>query len=343
MERQRERRQCKEVKCKGCLELLSGGPSYTCHINECNFKLHKSCAELSRQTHHPEHPLTLSGVPAEYRLARRCYACKHFSMGFAYTCSVCKFNIDIICSQKSQTIKHTKHQHPLTTLRTALFLCDACGLEHEGVSYLSSTCKFWINQSCASPPDTVKHVDHDHPLTICYSFPQEYYDFVTRCDICSENLNKTYWTYFCAKCRYFAHLNCATAATATSQEEQFGNKPSLPNETENTKACNACVQPISAPFYHCAQCKFFLHQSCAELPLEVRHSSHLEHPLTLLARHPFKFGLFRCEGCGLYCNGFTYNCSTCKFYLNVRCGSLPGAIIHEAHRHPLILTKKRDS
>ncbi|KAL7194283.1 hypothetical protein ACSBR1_034657 [Camellia fascicularis] len=80
------------------------------------------------------------------------------------------------------------------------------------------------------------------------------------------------------------------------------NKPSLPNETENTEAA-----------------------------MHVRNPSQLHFTIVLNA------------SCGLYCNGFTYNCSTCKFYLDVRCGSLPGAIIHEAHRHLLILTKKRDS
>ncbi|GMP86989.1 hypothetical protein CsSME_00039549 [Camellia sinensis var. sinensis] len=137
-------------------------------------------------------------------------------------CSVCNFDNDIICAQKPQIIKHTSHKHPMTPLlRTMLFSCDACGLEHEDMSYLCHTCQFWIHESCASLPNTVKHFDHDHPLTLCYSFPREFDNFVFCCDICSEYLDKACWIYSCVGCRCYGHLNCAIAATAASQEEQF--------------------------------------------------------------------------------------------------------------------------
>ena len=40
------------------------------------------------------------------------------------------------------------------------------------------------------------------------------------------------------------------------------------------------------------------------------------------------------------CNGLLYKCDSCKLYLDARCASLPSAIRHEAHHHPLLLTER---
>ncbi|XP_035551490.1 uncharacterized protein LOC118349848 [Juglans regia] len=46
------------------------------------------------------------------------------------------------------------------------------------------------------------------------------------------------------------------------------------------KKCNACMRSIFPPFYICAQCGFFLHKACVELPRKIRHPLH-QHPLIL--------------------------------------------------------------
>ncbi|KAM7502355.1 hypothetical protein LguiB_001259 [Lonicera macranthoides] len=120
-------------------------------------------------------------------------------------------------------------------------------------------------------------------------------------------------------------------------ESSSKRKLCLMNDTRvDETICNACVKPIFAtPFYRCAeQCNFFLHKCCAELPTKIdQHPSHPEHLLILLPKSPTFFNLFECGGCHLYCNGFSYTCSRCKFYLDVQCGSLPNTIKHEGH-HP---------
>jgi hypothetical protein len=45
--------------------------------------------------------------------------------------------------------------------------------------------------------------------------------------------------------------------------------------------CDACVSPISLPFYSCAQCRFFLHKSCIELLRKKTHPLH-QHTRILL-------------------------------------------------------------
>jgi hypothetical protein len=46
--------------------------------------------------------------------------------------------------------------------------------------------------------------------------------------------------------------------------EEFEN-----DEEIQVIVCSGCDQSIYAPAYKCSLCNFFLHKSCAELPLDV--------------------------------------------------------------------------
>ncbi|CAK9152104.1 unnamed protein product [Ilex paraguariensis] len=101
--------------------------------------------------------------------------------------------------------------------------------------------------------------------------------------------------------------------------------------------CDGCVQPISFPFYCCGECNYFLHLSCVNLPPELQHPIHHEHPMKL-CRDTF-FNTFWCYACRVYTNGFFYTCETCEFFLDVKCAFLPTSIAHQAHKHPLVQVK----
>ncbi|GKC09979.1 C1-like protein [Tanacetum coccineum] len=62
--------------------------------------------------------------------------------------------------------------------------------------------------------------------------------------------------------------------------------------------CFACVKPISPSdsAYGCTQCRFFLHKSCAQLPLTINLPSIYHHPLTLTNFKSFSCELCRLEG-----------------------------------------------
>jgi hypothetical protein len=52
---------------------------------------------------------------------------------------------------------------------------------------------------------------------------------------------------------------------------------------EDDQLCEGCMQLISAPFYGCPRCNFFLHDRCDKLATKIeRHPLHDEHPHTLL-------------------------------------------------------------
>ncbi|KAK3003816.1 hypothetical protein RJ639_018960 [Escallonia herrerae] len=194
-------------RCGGCSEVISGA-SYGC--SRCEFFLHKLCAELPRELEHPthpEHPLTL-------RVSKGCLCdvCDNDWRNFTYTCSLCNFDMDIICASATERkIDHPSHKHPLTPVRrTALLRCYACGHKHEGTWYQCTTCvHFWIHRDCASTRSTIERSDHVHPLTLSYTLPSRYTTFSVSCEICRKTLRRIYWVYYCGKCRYFIHVKCA--------------------------------------------------------------------------------------------------------------------------------------
>ncbi|GLU00053.1 hypothetical protein SLE2022_174470 [Rubroshorea leprosula] len=91
-------------------------------------------------------------------------------------------------------------------------------------------------------------------------------------------------------------------------------------QTRGVNCSSGCAQPISTQFYACIDCKFFLHKSCSELPLNITHPFHDNHPLTLLAKAPASVS---CDFCGNLVNGFVYHCSSCRFKLHIICAFLP--------------------
>ncbi|XP_047319575.1 uncharacterized protein LOC124923652 [Impatiens glandulifera] len=124
------------------------------------------------------------------------------------------------------------------------------------------------------------------------------------------------------------------------------------NEKEDNKNinkfCQACTLPILAtPYYYSDEstlCDFYLHKWCADLPEELKeHPSHPNHLLNLFMSTTPKdlseFGVLVCNGCNFPINGYGYKCTECSsdYSLCIRCASLPSSILHEAHKHPLVL------
>ncbi|GFY98185.1 hypothetical protein Acr_12g0007260 [Actinidia rufa] len=321
--------------CGGCGFPIDSGPFYRCE--QCRYDLHKFCAELPHEMKHPwhpEHPLTLDTVSLDYS----CKACNFNRRGsLAYQCE------------------------------PSSFCCHACGKEHEGVSYKCTRCQFWVHESCASMPSSIKHSDHHHPLTRAYTL-ERFGSFIF-CGICQKDMKIRDWdeetknedvldpnvillpgpdesihliTSFVERTHgevikmekqlnHLGHHHTLTLFDEQIKDELFsGSKDNL---------CEACVKPIFAPFYGCTPCKYFLHKCCAELPTQIQHPFHPNHPLDLLTKAPKDFGLFLCRCCDNLCNGFSFKCAKCKdFYLDVKCGSLSGPIKHESHKH--VLTPK---
>ncbi|KAL3533820.1 hypothetical protein ACH5RR_007341 [Cinchona calisaya] len=110
--------------------------------------------------------------------------------------------------------------------------------------------------------------------------------------------------------------------------------------------CYGCQKPtLAEPTYTCEECNIFLHKQCAELPREITHPLHAEHPIKLLAAKSLYSTyerLFFCNACKQETNSFTYHCdSGCEFYVDISCAFAEGKLEHPSHeQHPMMLLRR---
>jgi len=201
--------------CEGCCEEVLGF-GYWC--KRCKFYLHKSCYEQSLELKHPLHPQHLlilqkrSQYYVEFLDGDRCNFCnKHIRMGYFYQCPHSDFNLHLKCASIPFTVKAEFHDHPLKLLRKSVsFTCDACGKKDEDMySYLCTstlTCSLMVHRKCVALPLTVKHTGHCHALNLTQSSQVSDHRI---CLLCVKKAD-TDRVYYCSKCNFVAHLDCAT-------------------------------------------------------------------------------------------------------------------------------------
>jgi hypothetical protein len=372
-----------EVVCPGCQE-PAFGPAYKCSFPECTFFLHKSCSEqlshVIQHPVHPEHSLFLH-LPSSSNCCDVCR--KDCDDSLFYRCFTCDFDVDIKCESRWRISAEDCHQHSLFLMRKQIqFTCEACGEESKDIAYLCSDCRVLIHRKCAQFSRTIKTSTHDHSLTRTYSLRRVKKQENVLCLLCRKKVNTEYAAYYCRKCDYIAHMECAnyfkvedgdqnetTEVDANqlvhlvegidlAKDERTGpweinhfshpqhNLILIDEKHVDVKRCVACIQfIISTPFYGCAQCNFFLHYRCIKLPLTIKRGLFHGHPLTLISQDVNTSGLFRCHSCRRNHNGFAYQCAEdCRWLqFDVQCCLIPEILEHKSHQHSLYLVIRSHS
>jgi hypothetical protein len=267
----------------------------------------------------------------------------------------CNLIIDITCATRMPVNNTNDCQHAFVPFFKKIhFTCQACG--REGTDFASSCtiCRLFIHFRCPEFPRTMIISRHDHALSLIYSLHHQVKDFNNVfCKLCGQKVKTQYAAFSCQECDFVAHLYCAKACRRESLPEKSVDVVEKINPGEiqqyfihphnlilshdqevllHDKLCDGCMHfIISAPFYNCTQCNFFLHTTCAQLPKEKKHILH-QHTLALLPD-----GLFFCNACGHFRHGFTYSCDMCDFDMDVQCCSIPKTLKHEGHQHSLFL------
>ncbi|KAL1802593.1 hypothetical protein ACET3Z_031240 [Daucus carota] len=332
----------RDALCRACHDPISSNTSaYHCihrsispQKSPCtHFFLHKKCADLPMmiQHHlHAEHMLTLS-----QNAWLNCNVCdKSLSQWFVYECTrKCFFAVCLKCAFLERELNHPSHKHTLTLLPLkGSHMCIACGMEGtKDFSYLCQTCFFWIHKSCASAPAELTRKDHhnDHPLVLAYSLPKEYQSFGVSCSLCPEKVYPFYWLYYCAGCRYFAHVQCALSASNSARD---GNEIS----NEDAEGSNLVNLPVSEnqpySFHHLIEQfakKFTTYNEISKC--------HNGHSLTFFKNFRDKNFVDEgiCDGCvqplspphNTFCG-----CLNCKFFLHDVCATaLPREFQHASY------------
>ena len=110
---------------------------------------------------------------------------------------------------------------------------------------------------------------------------------------------------------------------------------------DENKLCQACVTPIYfGNFYSCVQCKFVLHETCANISRKIYHPIH---PHQLILAPEGRYDDVTCSACDrlIPADCFSYECAKeeCNFQ-HVQCATTSEPLVHGSHAHPLFLTTK---
>ncbi|XVF37820.1 hypothetical protein REPUB_Repub20aG0043800 [Reevesia pubescens] len=192
--------------CDGCMLPISNSFYY---CPQCDFFLHKACAELRQMKHVWHHycqqPLVLTSDEVF-----RCEKCSCWSNAFAYTCNECEEKTCLRCvtalTPGAQICP--KHEHPLLYYREYKGQCSACGDRTYGAFRCKDiNCNFVLDRECFSLPNRARHKCDEHILALTYHDNNDYSES-HYCDICEERRNPDLWFYYCVSCDNSAHINC---------------------------------------------------------------------------------------------------------------------------------------
>ncbi|PSS15642.1 Nucleoredoxin 1-2 like [Actinidia chinensis var. chinensis] len=329
-------------ECDACEEVSE---AFTYHCSLCNFKLDPVCASQALSIEHESHKHPL--IPQLNSASFECYACGTKDEDVSYKCSTCRFWIHEDCALLPNTIKHSGHNHTLTLLYgmdrfTWWFKCKVCFLICRNYRWLycCQGCGYFVHPKCIfltkkkESKLAVKVGDIDGSNSIHLPMRDESVRLIDLfvMQICLEDNQKK------SKINHFSHNHPLIFYNEPGDDNLcHGNEQYRLDDVNNDKICSACEQIISASFYGCTPCNFFLHKWCANLPDELKHRLH-PHPLMLskeIGRKVF------CRNCKSDCKEFCFQCVNpecpVEYCLDVKCASLPSSIVHENHEHPLHL------
>ena len=318
--------------CDACGENVQG-PYYSCE--PCDFYIHKSCAEAFIQLEHPMHdrqcrqPLILLRAPPSENGTCKCEGCNSSWRFAVYHCPICKFYLDIKCALLPIINQFQIHEHPLNLFRKSItFICDACGKEGKGMSYLCVSCSFNVHPDCTSFPSLVKLVRHGHPLILTFSLKDDQSEHQF-CRLCVRKVDTNYGFYYCENCNFAAHLVCAMDKKGWDETFLQGNKDlELIAEDKDPELDEFTVDTST---YVVKETKLGVDN--IEMETKIKHESH-EHDLMLTDKLEKKD---ICDGCTLPIVPPFYSCVECSFFLHKCCVKLPRKNRHPLHQHPLTL------
>ncbi|KAL8242866.1 hypothetical protein R6Q59_013168, partial [Mikania micrantha] len=225
-------KQAFQCPCNLCYQEIIFLHRYYYKCDQCDYSVHKLCAELPTKwdhASHSAHTLTLLLDKSQ----EWCHICKTIPhhIQLRYKCSKCMFNICLeCCMDKVQyhIIYHPSHKHPLIPIyRKCSGECDACGRIQEGVFYHCVTCfRSVIHSDCVFrlkrlliQDSTHRSFFHAHPLVLTYSFTkvEQEAKFNPPCRVCGNSFAymENLWIYKCEKCRYYIHLHCCTSKNSS--------------------------------------------------------------------------------------------------------------------------------
>ncbi|XP_057771174.1 uncharacterized protein LOC130990981 [Salvia miltiorrhiza] len=238
------------------------------------------------------------------------------------------------------------HEHPLIFTDNVSVKdtpnCYGCGdpvtnLESAYICMHQQNCsnRIILHTKCGELPNQISHHKHPHhslDLFDYHNFGKGYYN----CDICRRDFGMVLG-YHCSICGFDIDLMCEKLGIdALIEEKKELKHPSHPHHPLTlmrkpafTFYCDGCGAQDVDMAYICSTCEFWVHKSCASLPLTLpvdRHHRH-HHQLALAfsfpAEHRYNEFRYKCDVCDkdfdMTC--WLYFCGDCRFFAHLKCAT----------------------
>lgn len=144
------------------------------------------------------------------------------------------------------------------------YTCDLCLKEGEGQHYHCTSCRtFDLHPACARITTEIKSFAHPHGLVLQPPYSR---GANAMCDGCLEGLAGSQWVYRCSVgCDFDLHALCSKLAQKIRHPIHPEHELILHDHSVPNVVCDGCdyrIDPIEL-VYHCDDCGFDLHPSCA--------------------------------------------------------------------------------
>ncbi|XP_038991828.1 uncharacterized protein LOC120115133 isoform X1 [Hibiscus syriacus] len=255
-----------ENSCDGCMLSISD-PFYSC--SQCQFFLHKTCAELPKKKQFWFHkcPQDLVLISDKCYLCQKCF---HVSNAFAYECDGCKRKTCLRCvialTPSARTCPH--HEHPLLYYQDYEARCNACGETTYG-AFRCKDCNFVLHHDCFSLPITVRHKCDKDLLKLTIhddnSYSESHY-----CDICEKSRDPNRSFYRCEICDTCAHVRCVLdlypfiKLGSIYEESDHSHPLTFVKKSYYYPDCDDCHRPCEDLALECTKsgCNYIVHWDC---------------------------------------------------------------------------------
>ncbi|GLT96168.1 hypothetical protein SLE2022_138120 [Rubroshorea leprosula] len=260
-----------DICCDGCIRPIST-EFYYC--TECDYSLHKHCAELPRKTRQWSLKTTLT---LHYNHHFFCDWCHFFCSGFGYKIDD-GIMMCIRCFEVPDYFTTQGHEHPLFYDRKYERNCSSC--ETRTGCFRCKDGDFALCYSCVALPHITWYKYDEHPLALTYH--DDHVVDQCFCEICEEPRDPNHWFYHCKICEYSVHRFCVLGRSPyvklglTSTYDFHPHPLTFVKEDFDYFECNDCDKHrknrrkrCKNVFAKCSEsyCKFALHLSC--LPFSI--------------------------------------------------------------------------
>lgn len=200
------------------------------------------------------------------------------------------------------------------------FVCDLCFKFGEGPTYHCKACKYDLHPACCTLQPTLRSCTHPHPLTL---MPANYHaSSKKKCDGCRNSLADCEWSYRCEAFDFDVHARCAKLRAKIFTYlhpiplKLLIKSPYPPGRLQ----CDLCGErmPTQGWVYHCTNCKFDLHPSCAMLPPDPLCPVH-PHRLSSCGYRTYHGKSYVCDMCLEFGGGLGFRCDKCNFNIHPKC------------------------